>query len=116
MVLLGHRPQALGQRPPLAHAQAELAAAAAEHVAVHRHDIAQVAVRDGREPLLAERVQRRVQLQLAGAVGQVEEDRLAVAAAAADPARDWPDSAPASRAPNWARTASTSARSGVRAG
>ena len=88
VVLLGQRAQALRQRAPLVHAQAELAPAAREDLAVDGDHVAQVAVGDRRQARLAEHVEGRVQLQPARAVGQVEEDGLAVAAAAADAARD----------------------------
>ena len=86
--LLRERAQALGEHVPLGDAQAELAAAAHEDVALGGDDVAQIRVGKGGVALLAEPVERRVELEPARAVGQVEEHRLAVAAAGGDPARE----------------------------
>ena len=94
--LLGERAQALRQHVPLAHAQAELAAAAHEHLAVGRDHVAEVGVGEGGVRLLPELVERGVELEAPGPVGQVEEHRLAVAPAGGDPARQPPAASPVS--------------------
>ena len=68
--------------------QRELAAAGAEDGAVGADQVAEVEREQALERLLAEHVEARVQLHPAGAVDEVEERRLALAAAGGEPAGD----------------------------
>jgi hypothetical protein len=83
--LLGQRPHALGEQLPAAHAQRQLAAAAAEDLAVDPDQVADVELAEG--VVAVRRVDCRLQLQAAAAVDQVGEHRLAVAPARDQPAR-----------------------------
>ena len=68
--------------------QRELAAAGLERGAVDADDVAEVEAEQRVELLVAEHVGARVELDPAGAVDEVEERRLAVAAPRGDPAGD----------------------------
>ena len=59
-----------------------------EHLAVGRDHVTEVGVGEGGIRLLPELVERGVELEPPGPVGQVEEHRLAVAPAGRDPARN----------------------------
>ena len=87
--MLGRRTQALREQPPAVDRQRELAAAAGrERRPLDADDVADVEVDEQPVGLGAEQVLAGVELDLAGAVAEVEEAGLAVAAAADDPARD----------------------------
>ena len=87
--LVGRRPQALGQQPPVVDRQRELAAAPGrQRRPLDADDVAEVEVDQQLVGLGAEQVLAGVQLDLAAAVAEVEEAGLAVAAAGDDPAGD----------------------------
>ena len=88
VVLLGRRAQRLGQQLVAVELERELAAAGAEDRAVGADQVAEVEREQALERLLAEHVEARVQLHPAGAVDEVEERRLALAAAGGEPAGD----------------------------
>ena len=88
VVLLGRRAQRLGQQLVALELERELAAAGAEDRAVGADQVAEVEREQALERLLAEHVDARVQLHPAGAVDEVEERRLALAAAGGEPAGD----------------------------
>ena len=86
VVLLGRRAQRLGQQLVALELERELAAAGAEDRAVGADQVAEVEREQALERLLPEHVDARVQLQAAAAVDEVEEGRLALAAARGEPA------------------------------
>ncbi len=88
VVLVRQRPQALGERLPGVDAQGELAAAAHEGGAVDADVVAEVHRDQQLVHVLAEHVEPRLQLDLAAAVAEVDEGRLAHPAPAHDPAGD----------------------------
>ena len=81
VVLLGRRAQRLGEQLPVVELQRQLAAAGAEDGALGAEQVAEVEVEQRAQRLLAEHVHARVQLHAPGAVVEVEEGRLALAAA-----------------------------------
>ncbi len=87
-VLVGRRPQRLGQEGRLLDDHAQLAAAGAGDRPRDPQDVAQVEVQQRRHGLLAEAVDGRPQLDAPAAVVQVEEGRLALAAARGQAAGD----------------------------
>ena len=84
VVLLGRRAQRLGQQRPVVDAQRQLAAPRAEDGAVDPDQVAEVEPDEPLERLGAEHVDARVQLDAPGAVDEVDERRLALAAARGD--------------------------------
>ena len=84
VVLVGRRPQRLREQLPRVDAQRQLAAAGAERRALDADQVAEVEV-DQRLVGVAEHVLARVELDPAGAVDEVEERGLAVAAPRAQP-------------------------------
>src|SRR4029453_17248242 len=85
MELLGGRAQALREQLPGVGADRELAPAGAEDGALDPDDVADVDREEAPVGVVAELVHPRLDLDLAGAVLQVEERRLAVAAARGQP-------------------------------
>ncbi len=85
---VGRVAQRLAQHRALAHGEGELAALGHVEVALDADRVADVEGVDPPEGLLAERVDAGVGLDLPGQVADVEEDRLAVAAATHHPAGD----------------------------
>ena len=83
---VGRVAQRLRQQRALAHADRQLAAFGHVEVALDADHVADVELFDPLEGLLAERVAAGVGLDRAGDVADVEEDDLAVAALAGDPA------------------------------
>ena len=88
VVLVGRRAQRLAEHLELLDAQRHLAVAAAHRRAVDADQVAEVERRQQLEALLAEDVHAGVQLDLAGAIDEVEERGLAGAAARGDASRD----------------------------
>ena len=88
VVLVGRRPQALGEHREAVDAQRQLAALAAEDGAVDPDEVAEVELEQALHPLLAEHVDARLELDPAGAVDEVEERHLALAAARGEAAGD----------------------------
>ena len=86
-MLVGRRAQRLAEQLEVVHAQRELAAARAQRGAVDAEQVAEVEREQALEALLAEHVHARVQLDLAAAVDEVQERRLARAAARGEAAR-----------------------------
>ena len=85
---VGRVAQRLAQHRALAHRQRQLAALGHVEVALDADRVADVERVDAAEGLLADGVDSGVGLDRAGQVADVEEDRLAVAAAADHPAGD----------------------------
>ena len=88
VVLLRRRAQRLRQQLPVVDLDRQLAAAGLEDRAVGAEQVAEVERDERVERLLAEHVGPRVQLDPAGAVVEVEERRLALAAARGEAAGD----------------------------
>ena len=88
VVLVGRRAQALGEHREVVDAQRELAAARAEDLAVDADEVAEVELEQRRHALLAEHVGARLQLDPAGAVDEVQERHLALAAAGGEATGD----------------------------
>ena len=88
VVLVRRRAQRLGEDLEAVDTQRQLAAAAAQDGAVDADEVAEIERGQARERVLAEHVDARVQLHLAGAVDEVEERRLARATPRGDPAGD----------------------------
>jgi hypothetical protein len=88
VVLVGRRAQRLREQREAVDRERQLAAPRAEHGPVRADQVAEVEVEQLRHGLLAEHVHARVELHLARAVDDVEERRLALAAAGGEPARD----------------------------
>ena len=88
MVLLGRRPQRLGQQHERLDPQRQLAAARDERDPVDPDQIAEVEVQQSRHPVVAEVVDPRLQLDPPGAVDQVQERHLALAAPCREAAGD----------------------------
>ena len=87
MLLLG-APERLREQRPAGGLEGELAATRLEGRAVDADDVAQVEVGEGVEGLLAEDVALGVHLELAAAIGDVEEGGAAVAATPGQAAGD----------------------------
>jgi hypothetical protein len=85
---VGRRAQRLGEQGPFVDPQGQLPAAGLEHGAVDPDQVPNVDVQQAIERLVADDVAPGVELDAAGAVGQVEEGRLPVAAAGGQPAGD----------------------------
>ena len=88
VVLVGRRAQRLREQREAVEPERQLAAAGAEHGAVGADQVAEVEVEQPRHGLLAEHVDARHQLDPARAVDDVEERRLALAAARGEAPRD----------------------------
>ena len=88
VVLVGRRPQRLGEQRERRHAQRELAAARADRHAVDADQVAEVERDEPLEALLAELVDARMQLDAPRAVDEVEERRAPRLAPRRDPPRD----------------------------
>ena len=87
-MLVGRRAQRLGEHLEAFDAQRHLAAATADGAAVDADQIAQIERCEQLEALGAEHVDARVQLDLAGAIDEIQERSLAGAAPRRDAARD----------------------------
>ena len=88
VVLLGRRSQRLREQRPVVDRDAQLAAAGLEDRAVGAEQVAEVAVEEPLERLVAEHVAARLELDPARAVVEVEERHLALAAAGVQAAGD----------------------------
>src|SRR4051812_15177967 len=86
--LLRRRPQRLGQHGEVLDAQGQLAALGPERHAVDADDVAEVEAEQQLHALLAELVDARLELDAPGAIDQIEERHLALAAARGEPPGD----------------------------
>ncbi len=88
VVLVGRRAQGLAEQLEVLHAQRDLTVAAAHRAAVDAQQVAEVKREQQVQALAPEHVQARVQLELAGAVDQVQERGPTGPAARGEPAGD----------------------------
>ena len=88
VMLVGRRPERLGQQGEAVERERQLAAACAEERAVGADQVAQVEAQQAIHRVLAQHIHARVELQPARAVDEVQERRLALPAARREPARD----------------------------